>query len=78
MLPQCGAGCGGNVSSIYSVERCCKNMNTVLQSGLKICFFFRIIDAFIEADRKGYKIRGSNDREYVTINIPYPVIKLRI
>jgi hypothetical protein len=53
-------------------------MNTVLQGGLKICFFCRIIDAFIEADRKGYKIHVSNDREYVTINIPYPVIKLRI
>ena len=54
-------------------------MNTVLQSGLKICFFFcRVIDAFIEADRKGYKIHVSNDIEYVTINIPYLVIKLRI
>jgi len=41
-------------------------------------FFCRVIDAFIEADRKGYKIHVSNDREYVTINIPYPVIKLRI
>jgi hypothetical protein len=53
-------------------------MNNVLQSGLKICLFCRVIDAFVEADRKGYKIHVSNDREYVTINVPYPVIKLWI
>jgi hypothetical protein len=31
------------------------------------CFFFfcRVIDAFVEADRKGYKIRVSNDKVYV-------------
>jgi hypothetical protein len=55
-----------------------KKLTLLLKSGLKICFFCRIIDAFIEADRKGYKIHVSNDREYVTIDIPYPVIKLRI
>ena len=49
-----------------------------MKSGLKIYFFCRIIDAFIEADKGGYKIQVSDDRGYVTIDILDPVIKLRI
>jgi hypothetical protein len=32
---------------------------------LLLFFFCRVIDAFVDADRKGYKIRVSNDKVYV-------------